>query len=97
MKKPIESTETTITTTENFSFESETNYSCLEYLIVLALYFWVIVPLIALWTQRNLNFWLTHFSGHAVHVPFVLDYLLSVLAPAVILLNVIAEIARHCI
>ena len=53
------------------------------------------VPLLAMWTGRNLDFWLTLYKGHAVHVPFWMDLVVAVVLNAVIIgLNIIAEIAR---
>lgn len=69
----------------------------LEYIICFVVYFGVIVTLLAMWTGRNLDFWLTHFRGHTIHVPFILDYLLAILSPVIVLANVIAEIARYCV
>lgn len=52
---------------------------------------------LAFWTQRNMDFWLTHFKGHPVHVPFILDLLVSIFAPATLIGNIVAEIARFYI
>lgn len=60
-------------------------------IIVLAV---VLVPL-SYWTGRNLDFWITHFKGHAVHVPFWLDLLATIVGNGFILIaNVVGEIAR---
>jgi hypothetical protein len=53
------------------------------------------VTALAFWTQRNLDFWLTHFRGHAVHVPFFLDFVLCIFAPFMLVGNIVAEIARY--
>ncbi len=49
-----------------------------------------------LWTQRNLDFWISHFKGHAVHVPYWLAFIAGwALNGFALLGNIIAEIARY--
>lgn len=50
--------------------------------------------LVAMWTDRNLDFWLTHFKGQAVNCPWWLSTLVTVFLPALIVLNIVGEIAR---
>ena len=50
---------------------------------------------IGLWTDRTLDFWLTHFKGQEVNVPFILSGILSVVLNVMaIAINVISEILR---
>lgn len=46
------------------------------------------------WTDRNLDFWLSHFKGEAVDCPLLLSFLVSCLAPLAFTFNLIAEVAR---
>ncbi len=51
--------------------------------------------LLALWTDRTLEFWLTQMSDQAVNVPYWLSFLLTLLLNGGILLaNVVSEILR---
>jgi prepilin-type N-terminal cleavage/methylation domain-containing protein len=68
-------------------------FTVMELLVTLIVYP-IIVTALAFWTQRNMDFWATHFAGHPVHVPFILDWLLCLVAPAMFTANVIAEILR---
>lgn len=52
------------------------------------------IALIALWTDRNLDFWVSHIKGEDVNVPYWLSFLVSLFAPATIVGNILAEIAR---
>lgn len=78
--------------------KNEKGFSLIELLItILALFVFVGVPL-AYWSQRNLNFWLSHFQHHAVTVPFWLAYLATIVGNGFsIIANVIGEIARRSI
>ena len=56
------------------------------------------LPLLGLWTDRNLDFWLTNLKGHAVNVPYWLSLVLSiVLSFVALVLNIVAEIARFAV
>lgn len=58
----------------------------------------LILVLVSFWTDRNLDFWLTHFKGHPVDCPFWLSCLVTIVGNGVILLaNVIGEVARLCL
>lgn len=51
--------------------------------------------LVALWTDRTLDFWLTYFKGASTDCPFWLSCLVTLFLNAVIFgVNVISEIAR---
>jgi hypothetical protein len=50
---------------------------------------------LGLWTERNLEFWLAHYKGVPVDVPFWAALVLSVAANGVAVIgNIFAEIAR---
>jgi hypothetical protein len=53
---------------------------------------------VSFWTDRNLDFWVSHFKGQEVDVPFWLSATFSIIlsGPAVVL-NAIAEIARYAL
>lgn len=62
--------------------------------IWLTMFLAIAIPL-SCWTDRTLEFWLTHFSGHTVHVPFWIDFLITLVANGVMFaLNIISELAR---
>lgn len=49
---------------------------------------------ITFWTDRNLDFWITHIKGETVDVPFWLSMIISLFEPIVVL-DIIGEIARY--
>jgi len=49
------------------------------------------------WTDRNLDFWLTHFKGETVDCPFWLSFVASILAPVSLFLNLVGEIVRMAV
>ncbi len=56
---------------------------------------WVgISYIIGLWTERNLEFWIAYFKHAPVDVPLVWAWLLSLVCPPIVLLNILAEIAK---
>ncbi len=71
--------------------------------------YWVIVAaiigfvvgisyLMARWTDRNLDFWLTYFKGETVDVPLWLSWLAAIALNVITFAaNVISEIARFFI
>lgn len=59
----------------------------------------IIIPLIiftlfAMWTDRNLDYALTYIKDYPVDCPFWLSFIVSILAPAALILNIICELAR---
>lgn len=57
-----------------------------------------LIPLVALWTGRNLDFWISHFKGHPVHVPFILDLAITIIGDVAVLEgNIISEICKFFI
>ncbi len=65
-----------------------------EILIVgLVLCLLISLPL-ALWTDRNLDFWLTYANGEVTNCPFLLSWVASVFGPITITANIVGEIAR---
>lgn len=57
----------------------------------------VLLVLIGIWTDRNLDFWLSHFKGEAVNCPWWVSVLCLFIAPALLFLNLIGEVARLAI
>ena len=52
----------------------------------------------AVWTDHNLDFWISYFKGHPVHVPLWLAFILGCALNCIALAaNVIAEIAKYLI
>jgi Ca2+/Na+ antiporter len=54
-----------------------------------------IVALLALWTDRNLDFWATYVKGVEVDVPYWVAFIVSIFAPLAVLGNVISEVVRY--
>ena len=63
-------------------------------LAIVAVPFIAVATLIALWTDRTLEFWLSHIKGYPVEVPLLIDFLCLLLGPINLLLNVVSEVAR---
>lgn len=60
--------------------------------------FLTIIALFAMWTDRNLDFWVSYIKGEAVDVPYWLSLIVTIVGNGVIILaNVIAEIARFAV
>ena len=58
----------------------------------------IVVALVSIWTNRTLDFWLTHFSHHTVNVPAWLSILVTIIGNGFMFaINVISEVARLCI
>jgi uncharacterized membrane-anchored protein len=58
----------------------------------------LLIGLLALWTNSNLDFWISYFKGHAVHVPYWMAFLLTLCTNvAGIAGNLIAQIARYAV
>lgn len=49
---------------------------------------------LSFWTDRNLDFWLTHLKGETVDCPFWLSFLASGFLPVGLFANLMGEIAR---
>ena len=49
---------------------------------------------LALWTDRNLDFWLTYANGEVTNCPFLLSWAASVFGPISITVNIVGEIGR---
>lgn len=68
------------------------------FFIVITVVIAVLVCVISLWTQTNLNFWLSYLKGTSVHVPYWLAFLITIVGNGVILVvNIIAEIAKFAL
>lgn len=56
---------------------------------------WIVGALLmGFWTDRTLDFWLTHFKGEVVDVNFFVSVLASLTGPIAFFMNVVSEIAR---
>ena len=65
--------------------------------VIVVLGFLLVVP-VSLWTDRNLEFYLSLLKGVAVKVPFILSLLLTIILNGVALaLNIVFEIIRLCL
>lgn len=53
--------------------------------------------LFVLWTDRNLDFWISYFKGAPVDINILWSLLLNFTGPLVLIGNVLGEIARHLI
>ncbi len=69
---------------------AESGIACLGFLLVMFI--------LSFWTDRNLDFWLSHFKGQPVHCPFWMSVIVTILGNGVILLaNVLGEVCRLCV
>lgn len=64
-------------------------HSCLAFLVIFAI---IYVPIV-LWTDRNLDFWVSHFKGEVVDVPIWMSMILSLFEP-IVFLDILGELAR---
>ena len=56
---------------------------------------WLVVTcLMASWTDRNLDFWLTFLKGETVDVPFWLSWVASAFGPISFGINLLGELGR---
>lgn len=62
---------------------------CFAALIIFAI---VYIPII-LWTDRNLDFWVSHFKGEVVDVPIWVSMILSLFEP-IVFLDILGELVR---
>lgn len=70
------------------------NTSCAGLLVLAAIVF-ALIWVLSLWTDRNLEFWLSYWKGQPVEVPGWLSFLATFILNGIILLaNTIGEIAR---
>ncbi len=54
-----------------------------------------VIPLLALWTDRSIEFWLRYFDAKTTEIPYWLSLLVTLVLNGVILLiNVLTELAR---
>lgn len=67
---------------------------CLVYFALLTCFTVVPMTLVSFWTDRNLEFWLTHFKGEEVIVPHILSWICSIPWPVAIIVNTLAEICK---
>lgn len=58
--------------------------------------YFAVVSLMALWTDRSLDFVCTHFSHHAVHIPYWVAWVASLFSFISTPFNIVVEIVRHC-
>jgi hypothetical protein len=50
--------------------------------------------ILALWTDRNIDFWLTYFKGFETNCPYWLSLIATILGPFPFIFNVLSELAR---
>lgn len=66
-------------------------WTLLELLVV------VLIILLAVWTDRNLDFWLSHWKGEPVNSPWWISVLCLLVAPALVFACLVGEIARMAV
>lgn len=63
--------------------------------VVLAGILPAIVWIISLWTDSNLEFWLSYFKGEAINVPMWLSVLITIILNGVIVVaNIVSELLQ---
>lgn len=57
---------------------------------------WVLLAiLVTIWTDRNLDFWISHIKGESVDIHWFWSFLLSLIGGWITIVgNIVAEIAR---
>jgi len=65
------------------------NKSCCIWLIILAIFY---IPVV-LWTDRNLDFWVSHLKGEIIDVPIWVSMILSLCQP-ILFLDILGELVR---
>lgn len=61
---------------------------------MIAVFLIIWIP-ISFWSQRTIEYWGAYFSGHAVHCPFWLSMIFSLVFNAIIIgINIVSEIVR---
>jgi hypothetical protein len=64
-------------------------------ILIYVAFFTTVFGLMGLWTERNLEFYFSHFKGVPVDIPYWLSVVLSIVLNAVIFgANIIAEIVK---
>lgn len=57
-----------------------------------------ITGLVALWTQSNLDFWISYFKKEAVNIPYWIAFLLTALTNVFgIIGNIVMELAKFLV
>jgi len=75
-------------------FKNDKETTGIEYILALFVIIILSIP-VGMWTDRNLEFYLSMIKKTAVHVPFILSWLLTVLLNGIILvIDLILEIVR---
>ena len=66
------------------------------YLVAFQVFFvGAIYMALAFWTDRSLDFWVSHFKGETVDVPLWISFVVALLNGATFGFNIIAEIVRY--
>lgn len=66
--------------------------------IIIGLFLCIAIGCISLWTDRNLDFWMSYWQGKEIDVPYWMSLCLTIVLNAIILAgNIIGEIIRLCI
>ena len=72
-------------------------YTLSEIIIVVALVGTALV-VFPMWTNRNLDFWISHVKGHAVNVPYWISIVITVIGnDFIITANIIGEVCRFLV
>lgn len=65
---------------------------------VLLIFYTAIVWLVSLWTDRNLDFWVSQIKGEVVDVPMWLSFIVTFIGNGfIIAANILAEIAKFAV
>lgn len=69
---------------------------CLFMTTMMGFYFGI-VYLLSLWTDRNLDFWFSYFKGAEVDIPQWISFLTTLLAPVAVIGNILMELFKFAI
>ena len=79
-----------------YSKNTGAGFGCLA-LSAMAAFYFGLVYVLSLWTDRNLDFWFSYFKGHEVDIPQWLSFCATLLAPIAIAGNVLMELCKFAI
>jgi hypothetical protein len=75
-------------------YKKQDGYGMVELMAIVVIGLLITIP-VGMWTDRNLEFYLSLIKKTAVHVPFIVSWIITVLLKGVALVaNIILELIR---